>query len=67
VADAGTGAVRPWTPKEVTAMSWVIVVILAVLALLILAGPPLENLIDRLWPPEKHRTGTAAPARRGHR
>ena len=33
-------------------MSWVILVILAVLAVLILAGPPLERIIDRLWPPD---------------
>jgi hypothetical protein len=32
-------------------MSWLILVILAVLALLILAGPVLEDLIDRVWPP----------------
>ena len=32
-------------------MSWLIVVILAVLALLIVAGPVLEDLIDRVWPP----------------
>jgi hypothetical protein len=33
-------------------MSWVTLVILAVLAILILAGPPLERIIDRLWPPD---------------
>jgi hypothetical protein len=33
-------------------MSWVILVILAVLAVLILAGPSLERIIDRLWPPD---------------
>jgi hypothetical protein len=27
-----------------------VVLILALLAMLILAGPPLEQLIDRLWP-----------------
>ena len=32
-------------------MIWVILAILAVLALLILAGPPLERLIDWIWPP----------------
>jgi hypothetical protein len=31
-------------------MSWLILVILSVLALLILAGPVLEDLIDRIWP-----------------
>ena len=31
-------------------MSWLIVVILFVLALLIIAGPVLEDLIDRVWP-----------------
>ena len=30
-------------------MTWLILVILAVLALLIVAGPVLEDLIDRLW------------------
>jgi hypothetical protein len=38
-------------------MSWLILVILAVLALLIVAGPVLEDLIDRVWPP-----GTGATA-----
>ena len=33
-------------------MSWLILVILAVLALLIVAGPVLEDLIDRIWPPD---------------
>jgi hypothetical protein len=37
-------------------MTWVILAILAVLALLILAGPPLEGLIDRIWPPDSGRT-----------
>lgn len=41
-------------------MLWVILAILAVLALLILAGPPLEGIIDRIWPPggvrKPHRT-----------
>jgi hypothetical protein len=37
--------------RKVTVMSWVILVILAVLAVLILAGPPVERIIDRLWPP----------------
>lgn len=31
-------------------MSWLILVILAVLALLIVAGPVLEDLIDRVLP-----------------
>jgi hypothetical protein len=34
-------------------MSWLIVVILAVLALLIVAGPVLEDLIDRVLPPQR--------------
>ncbi|MEV4702885.1 hypothetical protein [Actinoplanes sp. NPDC049316] len=34
-------------------MSWLIVVILAVLALLIVAGPVLEDLIDRILPPQR--------------
>ena len=32
-------------------MSWLVVVILFVLALLVVAGPVLEELIDRVWPP----------------
>ena len=35
-------------------MSWlilVVLVVLAVLAMLIVAGPVLEDLIDRVWPP----------------
>ncbi|WP_255630392.1 hypothetical protein [Jidongwangia harbinensis] len=35
-------------------MSWLILVILAVLAMLILAGPLLEELIDRVWPPGRN-------------
>ena len=31
-------------------MSWLILVILIVLALLVVAGPVLEDLIDRVWP-----------------
>jgi hypothetical protein len=31
-------------------MSWLVLVILAVLALLIVAGPVLEDLMDRFWP-----------------
>jgi hypothetical protein len=46
-------------------MPWVILTILAVLALLILAGPPLESLIDRIWPPEGSRTHHGAPRRPG--
>ena len=34
-------------------MSWLIVVILAVLALLVVAGPVLEDLIDRFLPPRR--------------
>jgi hypothetical protein len=37
-------------------MPWVILVVLAVLALLILAGPPLERIIDRIWPPDGVRS-----------
>ena len=45
-------------------MPWVILLILAVLALLILAGPPLERIIDRIWPPDGVRpAGTRSPAR----
>lgn len=36
-------------------MTWVILAILAALALLILAGPPLERLIDWIWPPDGSR------------
>jgi hypothetical protein len=36
-------------------MSIVIIAILLLLGLLILAGPMLENLIDRIWPPTPHR------------
>jgi hypothetical protein len=43
-------------------MSWFILVILALLALLIVAGPVLEDLIDRIWPPE-----TDPAARQAHR
>jgi hypothetical protein len=32
-------------------MTWLILVILAVLAVLIVAGPVLEELIDWVWPP----------------
>lgn len=32
-------------------MLWLILVILFVLAMLIVAGPVLEDLIDRIWPP----------------
>jgi hypothetical protein len=35
-------------------MPYVIVVILVLLALLISAGPLLERLIDRFWPPNPH-------------
>ena len=35
-------------------MPYVIVVILVLLALLISAGPLLERLIDRIWPPNPH-------------
>jgi hypothetical protein len=43
-------------------MPWVVLVILAVLAILILAGPPLERIIERIWlpdgirPPHSHRS-----------
>jgi hypothetical protein len=36
-------------------MAFVIVGILLLLGVLILAGPMLENLIDRLWPPARRR------------
>ena len=36
-------------------MPWVILVILAVLAILILAGPPSEWIIERIWPPDGMR------------
>ncbi len=42
-------------------MTWAILAILAVLALLILAGPPLERIIDWIWPP-----GGRAPRNAGH-
>ena len=41
-------------------MPWVILLILAVLAILILAGPPLEWIIERIWPPD----GMRAPGTR---
>lgn len=41
-------------------MSWLILVILIVLGMLIVAGPVLEDLIDRVWPP-----GTNPAARTG--
>jgi hypothetical protein len=47
-------------------MPWFILVILAVLALLILAGPPLERLIDRILPPDGARTAHD-PSRPGRR
>jgi hypothetical protein len=37
---------------KVTVMPWVILLILLVPAVLILAGPPLERIIDRIWPPD---------------
>ncbi|MFI7542494.1 hypothetical protein [Actinoplanes sp. NPDC049599] len=43
-------------------MSWLILVILVVLAMLIVAGPVLEDLIDRVWPPE-HGTAPHRPRR----
>jgi hypothetical protein len=39
-------------------MTLVILLILALLAVLIVAGPALEQIIDRIWPPDD-------PARRG--
>jgi hypothetical protein len=48
-------------------MPWVILAILAVLALLILAGPPLESLIDRIWPPDGRRAHRGAIRRTGRR
>jgi hypothetical protein len=36
-------------------MLWLILVILFVLAMLIVAGPVLEDLIDRIWPPRPIR------------
>jgi hypothetical protein len=47
-------------------MPWFILVILAVLALLILAGPPLERLIDWVLPPDGTRT-PYDPSRPGRR
>lgn len=41
-------------------MSWLILVILIVLGVLIVAGPVLEDLIDRVWPP-----GASPAARTG--
>jgi hypothetical protein len=63
VAVAGDG---PYGEK-VTVMPWVIVVILAVLALLILAGPPLERIIDRIWPPAGVRKSRDTHRRPGRR
>ena len=37
-------------------MSWLILVVLVVLGLLIVAGPVLEDLIDRFWPPGRDAT-----------
>jgi hypothetical protein len=42
-------------------MSWLVLVVLAVLALLIVAGPVLEDIIDRIWPPDGRRTSRARP------
>lgn len=44
-----------FTNSEVPVMSWLILVVLAVLALLIVAGPVLEDMIDRIWPPGGRR------------
>lgn len=41
-------------------MSLLILAILATLALLIVAGPVLEDLIDRIWPPDGARLRTPA-------
>ena len=51
--------------KAVTVMSWLILAILAVLALLIIAGPVLEDLIDRIWPPGREHAVHHAPHVRG--
>jgi len=48
-------------------MPWVILLILAVLALLILAGPPLERIIDRIWPPDGVRESQDTDRRAGRR
>jgi len=47
-------------------MTWVTLAILAVLALLILAGPPLERVIDWIFPPGGRRASWHAghPRRR---
>ncbi|MET0492438.1 MAG: hypothetical protein ABW000_04835 [Actinoplanes sp.] len=37
-------------------MSWLVLVILVVLALLVVAGPVLEELIDWIWPPGGRRS-----------
>ena len=42
-------------------MSWLILAILAVLALLIIAGPVLEDLIDRIWPPGRDHSAHHGP------
>jgi hypothetical protein len=46
-------------------MSLLILAILAVLALLIVAGPVLEDMIDRIWPPD--RTSHTPAGRSGDR
>ena len=48
-------------------MPWVILTILAVLALLILAGPPLEGIIDRIWLPDGVRKSHDMDRRLGRR
>jgi hypothetical protein len=48
-------------------MPWVIVLILAMLALLILAGPPLERIIDWIWPPDGVRKPHDIKRRLGRR
>ena len=53
--------------KKVTVMPWVILLILAVLAVLILAGPPLERIIDRIWPPDGVRKPQDTDRRVGRR
>ena len=44
-------------------MPLTIFVVLSVLAVLILAGPALEEIIDRIWPPTEGPADDARPRR----
>jgi len=52
-----TGTARRWsmTPLGGDTVTIVVIAILLLLAVLIVAGPVLENIIDRIWPPAHRR------------